>query len=292
MLAENYRIIQQLGAKRPRRFGEIYLAESIHTSQKVILKVVNKLKCDSIAVERLRNESSFSFTSEGLPSTLDFSEDASMAYLVREYFDGETIDNYWNKLRRKEQLPFLILFLKKLDDLLSELNTQKIVHCDIKPGNILVSGSSNEIKISLIDFGLALKTDAPEKRKMLFPLGYAAPELVLNHLEIVDYRTDYYAIGVLVWRLFAGKMPLIHPNPSVFTNLQLTHPLPDHDSIPRKILPLLKKLSFKYSFEIPPNRLSKEEVRKKLIEAIDTRYNDLSHFIADVEKSKIRRFWF
>ena len=112
MLWENYRIIHPLGNKRPGRFGEIYLVESTHDSQKAILKVVDKRKCDTVALERLRNEAKFSFDFAGLPTIYEFSEDTSMAYLIRNLIPGETIDSYWKKLRRREQMPFLVQFLK------------------------------------------------------------------------------------------------------------------------------------------------------------------------------------
>lgn len=292
MLWENYRIIHPLGNKQPRRFGEIYLVESTRDSQKAILKVVDKRKCDTIAVERLRNEAKFSFDFAGLPTILEFSEDTHMIYLIRNYFPGETIDSYWGKLRKREKMSFLVQLLTEINVLLERLQLEQIIHADIKPGNILIADSLDGITISLIDFGLSIKKEALENRSLLFPLGYAAPELVLNHLEIADYRTDYFAIGILIWRLFADKMPLVHPNPSVFTNLQITHPLPDHESLPRKMLPHLQKLAHKYRFELPPNRISREEVRQKLIIGRDQRYSDLADFISDIEPLKSRRYFF
>lgn len=292
MLSDNYRILERFGAARPRRFGDVYLVESIQTGQKAVLKVVNKTSVDLVALERLRNEAHYSFSTDGLPRIVDFSEDASIAYLVRDFVAGEPIDTFWKKLKKKEQLPFIIQFLKALAPLLTVLHEKRIVHADIKPGNIIISQRSEGIGVALLDFGLALHLDAIEERKLLFPLGYAAPELILNVLNCVDHRTDYFAIGVLIWRLFAGKMPLIHPNPSIFTNLQITHPLPDHSSLPKGLYPLLAKLTNKHTFEVPPNKLPRNEVAEKLVAARNRRYDDLSDFISDLEKLKNRRYWF
>ncbi|MFN5845526.1 MAG: protein kinase domain-containing protein, partial [Flavobacteriia bacterium] len=145
--------------------------------------------------------------------------------------------------------------------------------------------------VSLIDFGLALRTFEPNKRSTLFPLGFAAPELILNRLDLVDQRTDLYALGIVIWRLYDGKLPLTHPNPSVFTNLQLTHPLPESDKLPKGLHNLLQKLSAKHQFKTAPNLMDNQAVLAGLKEGMDQRYSELSVFIEEFRSLPKRQKW-
>lgn len=292
--SNKYLLQKRLGSQRKRKFGEIFLATDKRTDSKVVLKTVKTNSNDSTNADRLQAEASFSFDFSGLPKTLDFEETNAHIFLVREYYEGIPLDHYWTKLKRKQRLPFIIEMLKKLDPIFSHLKDQGIVHCDIKPSNILIEGQPEAFRVHLLDFGLSIRTydlEANRKRKLLFPLGFAAPELLLNHLDLVDQRTDIFALGIVIWRLFAGNLPLVHPNPSVFTNLQLTHPLPEHSEIKKKLHRILYKMSSKHQFKIPPNRMDQKEVKEFLSTAMDMRYVSLNEVTLELELITKRRFW-
>jgi serine/threonine-protein kinase len=167
-----------------------------------------------------------------------------------------------------------------------------VVHCDIKPSNILVKKTEDDFEIALIDFGLAVRTTEPENRKILFPLGFAAPELLLNELDLVDHRTDLFALGISCWNLFTGELPLTHPNPSIYTNLQLTHPLPDHSSLPKGLYPILKKMANKHVFRTAPNLMTAEERKMALKEGLLGRYATLSEVLIDLTNVPLKKNWF
>ena len=180
---------------------------------------------------------------------------------------------------------------EQLVPIFAHLNTEQIVHCDIKPENILINGTLDSFEVSLIDFGLSLHQHNFEERNTLFPLGFAAPELLLNQLEIVTQKSDIYALGILIWRLYSGHLPLTHPNPSIFTNLQLTHPLPEHTELPRKIFSILERMTVKHSFDLPPNKMKQEDVRSFLEAAMQKR-SDLTTVVSEVSALKVKRSWF
>ena len=290
-IAEHYRIIQKLGNQSQRKFGETYLVEHKETSIKGILKSVKKQLGREIVEDRLRREAQFTFELKGLPQILEFYESDSELLLIRAFIQGKQIDEYWQSLKRKEQVPFLISFLEKLVPLFTYLNQHSIVHCDIKPSNLIIETNGNDFDVHLIDFGLALNLLEGERRSTLFPLGYAAPELLLNHLDLVDQRSDLFALGILIWRLFSGKLPLCHANPSIFTNLQLTHRLPEHSSVPHNVYGILLKMCAKYQFQLPPNKMNIDDVRLALRQAIDNRYTSLNEIITDLSTCKKRGFF-
>lgn len=292
--SEKYRLEKRLGTQRKRKFGELFLATNKSTNQTVILKAVRLHQNETTAVDRLREEARFSFDFPGLPKTIEFQETQTNAFLIRAFVEGVTLDEHWTSLKRKRRLPFLLEFLQKLVPIFEHLQEHGIVHCDIKPSNFLIEQTSDSFEVHLLDFGLALRLSEKEvnrQRKLLFPLGYAAPELLLNHLDIVDQRTDIFALGIVIWRLFSGHLPLVHPNPSVFTNLQITHPLPEHSEVSRKLYAVLEKMTKKHQFSVPPNRMDQQEVKDLLITARNNRYASVEEVIDSLQKVKNRRFW-
>ena len=287
-ISEKYRIIGPLGKHRGRKFGSLFLVANKSTEETGVMKVVAKSDASVIAVERLKAEASFGFDSLGLPKILDFYDGEKEAILIRKYVDALPILERYDQIKKRDRHIFLCETLDKLGEILDHLHAQSIYHCDIKPGNILIDMDGN---VHLIDFGLSIKQPMAEPRKMLFPLGYAAPELLLNHLDLVDQRTDYFALGITLWRLYSGKLPLAHANPSIFTNLQLTHPLPESDDVPRRIQKVLDKMCSKHSFKIPPNTMQREAVQSKLSEGMGQRYSKFPEFLKDFQEAGNKRLF-
>ncbi|MGB0914582.1 MAG: serine/threonine protein kinase [Crocinitomicaceae bacterium] len=283
-----YEFISKLGDQKIRKFGSTQLVKDKHSGDLFVQKTIEKRKTKNSIWERLKQEAGFNFNFPGLPELTDFSENQDSISTIRPYVEGVTINHYFGKLKRKERLPFLKKFIEKLTPIFDYLSDQNIVHCDIKPSNILINGSLEQFDVYLIDFGLALNTEALEERKILFPLGYAAPELLLNHLDLVDQRSDIFALGILIWKLFTEELPLRHPNPSIYTNLQLTHPLPDHIELPKGLFSIVSKMTSKYQFKLPPNKLSQSEVRNSIQEGMANRYKNLTEVSNDLNTLKTR----
>ncbi len=294
-ISERFVLHRRLGSQRTRKFGEIFLASEKSSGQNVVLKTIRAIDGNEHVRERLRAEAHFTFDIDGLPKTLHFEESEQSIFLIRAFHEGVPLDEYWSTIRRRNRSLFLVELVQKLIPIFEHLASLQIVHCDIKPSNLLITPRvTNEFDVHLLDFGLALRRDELEQnraRKLLFPLGFAAPELLLNRLELVDQRTDIFALGILIWKLYAGKLPLTHPNPSVFTNLQLTHPLPEHSEISRKLQLILSKMCAKHSFVLPPNKMNQTEVNTHLVNAMEHRYGSLNEVLQDLEALQKRRFW-
>jgi len=286
--SERYLIERKLGNQRRRKFGAVYLGRIKETGEQCVIKSIEKTEATKHLCERLRHEATFHFSFEGLPKILDVFESDNELFVVRSFVEGTPIDEAWKQLKKKERHAFLEDLVEQLISILDHLDSLQIVHCDLKPSNLLLDKNQ---KLHLIDFGLALRRDENNDRGILFPLGFAAPELILNRLHLVDRRTDYFALGILLWKLYSDRLPLTHPNPSVFTNLQLTQALPESPEISTKIHVLLAKLSAKHNFRLPPNQLPINEVDDLLKEGMNLRYDDLNAFLRDFKAAK-RTSWF
>ncbi len=132
-----------------------------------------------------------------------------LPYLVVDYVEGVHIDKYCNthKLGVKERLS---LFLE-VCGAVQYAHQNLIVHCDLKPSNILVTEESVPM---LLDFGIAklldpvslgFATDIAQTRQRAFTLSFASPEQLSG--RPVTTATDVYALGVILYELLTGLSP-------------------------------------------------------------------------------------
>lgn len=133
-------------------------------------------------------------------------EDGS-PYLVLEYIEGEPIDEHCD--RRGLDLRQRLRLLGEVCTAVQFAHRNLVVHRDLKPANILVN---TEGRVKLLDFGIARLLEDTDAQLQTGPLGtrltpdYAAPEQFLG--EPVSAATDVYALGCLMYRLLAGRVPL------------------------------------------------------------------------------------
>lgn len=138
-----------------------------------------------------------------LAKIYEWEGDGAKGIVVEEYIGGVTLEEYIGekgKISEEEACGIIHELLEALLD----VHRSGIIHRDITPANLMISGDS---VLKLIDFGIARQKKA-EKRKdtaILGTVGYAAPEQF--GFQQTDDRTDIYAVGVLWNKLLTGKMP-------------------------------------------------------------------------------------
>lgn len=281
-----YRLLKTLGNQKKRKFNNVYLAEK--NGQKLVIKQIKK-NVPKYVLECFLQESKLSFSQKNLPQQLDFFQDDCNFYAVSLYKEGtplnELLQNISSKKRKEiaKRLPSLVF------PLLSEFHNMGIYHLDLKPSNLIVTNPNSIDEIHIIDFGMGIIKGHEVERKTLFALGYAAPELVLNRLNLVNETTDYYAIAAILWQILTGKFPFGHANPSMITNLQITYPFPDDTLITKTQLELLRKLGQKHKFQLPPNQYTLTDLDRFLKGAIISRDINIQEFILQWEESFLKR---
>ncbi|GCE02905.1 hypothetical protein KDAU_02340 [Dictyobacter aurantiacus] len=148
----------------------------------------------------------------------EYGEQGDLAYLVMPYVTGGTLREVLEKrgiLSLEEVVPIIEQAAAALDS----AHAQGIVHRDLKPGNILLHADG---RILLADFGLAkmLKdvTDQENTNGHLTSIGtivgtpeYLSPEQGTGNS--IDYRTDVYSLGVVLYQMLAGRVPFTGTSP-------------------------------------------------------------------------------
>ena len=146
---------------------------------------------------------------------LDFGvSDDGTVFMVMELVEGQSL----RKLI-KEQGPLLPSatgeILAQVCGAINEAHSQKVVHRDIKPDNIIVSPSPNGVRVKVLDFGIARLRDSSslgnltQTGAVMGTPHYMSPEQCLG--EELDGRSDIYSLGVTLYEMLSGVVPFNSP---------------------------------------------------------------------------------
>lgn len=275
-----------------RKFGETHFVQHEITEEKGVLKLIQKEGLSEKILARLRVESTLSFEEKGLPEILCTFENEHYFSFVKRYQEGILWKEYVDQLSNKDFYRHLPKAIAQLIELLHIVHQKGYIHGDIKPSNILIHAlSPDDFQLALIDFGLSFPIGKINHEKLSFPLGYAAPELILGQLDLANETTDFYSLGITIYNLITDTIPLAHIHPEIFVNLQLTHPIPENSKIPKSVSTLLEKMTAKATFPLPPNRLSSEKINELLIAGIQEREN-YETLLKEWNSLEIKKKWF
>ena len=137
--------------------------------------------------------------------------------LVMEDFGGTSLNEWVGKVKQKSLQEFLEIAIA-LSNTLDILYRERIIHKDIKPSNILINPVTKQVK--LIDFSIASLLPR-ETQTLVNPnvlegtLAYISPEQTGRMNRGIDYRTDFYSLGVTFYELLAGELPFVVNEPLV-----------------------------------------------------------------------------
>jgi serine/threonine protein kinase len=135
-------------------------------------------------------------------------------YFVMEYVDGLPINDYCDR-QRLTMRQRMELFIQVCEGV-QHAHQKAIIHRDLKPSNILVTQVDGRPAPRIIDFGIAKATSQPMEAATMFTqvgsvigtLGYMSPEQAGSGGEDIDTRSDVYSLGVVLYELLVGALPL------------------------------------------------------------------------------------
>ncbi|KAI3636608.1 hypothetical protein MIR68_005297 [Amoeboaphelidium protococcarum] len=132
-------------------------------------------------------------------------EDSSNVYMILELCENKTFVEMIKK-RRKLLEAEARYYMKQLLDALTYLHQKRVIHRDLKLGNLFLSGSM-DIKVG--DFGLAtiVKYDGERKKTICGTPNYIAPEILFDREHGHSFEVDLWSIGVILYTFLVGKPP-------------------------------------------------------------------------------------
>ncbi len=150
--------------------------------------------------------------------------------------------------RRLLDLSERLTLALQLCDALSAVHQARLIHGDVAPKNVLVDLKAMRLK--LCDFGLATRLDSELRRSSEGPprgtLEYLSPEQTGRTNLAVDYRSDFYSLGVTLYELFGGQRPFLATDAMALLHAQIAlspHPLHElNPEVPEAIAAIVHKL--------------------------------------------------
>jgi serine/threonine-protein kinase len=269
-VGDAYRIEEELGGGGMSR---VFLADEERLGRKVVIKVLPPEMSAGVNVERFEREIQLAAKLQHphIVPLLTAGAQDDLLYYVMPYIKGESLRA---KLSREGELPVAeaVHIIREVIDALTHAHAEGVVHRDIKPDNVLLSG-----KHALVtDFGVAKAVSSSTGESSLTSLGvalgtpaYMAPEQAAADPH-VDHRADIYAVGTLAYEMLCGRPPFTGTNPQTILSahvMQTPDPLTSHRAT---VPPALNDLVLRCLEKKPADRPQRAEDLLPLLQAIST----------------------
>jgi len=246
---DKYEVIEALGEGA---MGSVYKVRHSLLDEIFALKVLSsELARSEKYVQRFHREGRIAARIEHphVVRVTDLGQDRSRHFLCMEFVDGETVEDL---IEREGALPEgrALKIVGEIAEALAAAEEHKIIHRDIKPGNIMVTRRG---QAKLTDLGLARQVESDEVRltvqgAAMGTPAYMAPEQTRGAHE-VDKRADFYALGATLFHMVTGRYPYVGTSVSEVIIKVMTEPVPDprsvnaalHDEIAELIMKMIAK---------------------------------------------------
>ena len=226
-IGSTYAIKRRLGAGG---MGEVFLAVEVAAQRQVVLKALrgaaaeeanrNLLKDEAVKIGQVLHPNVVALYVARM--------DCAPPFLVMEYVDGLTLAE-WQRAGTRTLAERLDVYAQVLRGV-GAAHRKGIVHCDLKPQNVLVRTDEGAACAKVVDFGLgrvlgdrSLRLEAGDPRGGTVP--YMAPEQFPPVGEVSE-RTDIYALGALLFELLSGQPPFVEASHEEYRRAHLLRAVP------------------------------------------------------------------
>jgi len=250
----------------------VWKARQVSLDRTVAIKVLSShLSTDADDIEQFKTEAQAEakLKHPGIVQVYDANVEAGLCYIVQEFVDGYSVGDW---VRRKGRLPeedTLLVAGYIADALAYAWETAGVIHCDIKPDNILIDADGSP---KITDLGLArtisAMTDDRISNEVMGTPAYMSPEQIQG-LPDLDCRTDIYSLGAMLYHCVTGKMLFQGEGEEALMEKQLSEQVP-----------AARELNEELSVAICG------VIEKMLVKDRDERYQDWEAVRADIGRAK------
>jgi serine/threonine-protein kinase len=192
----------------------VYRAQDHTLNREVAIKILHHhLSAEPESKARLQREAQAvaQLHHENILEIFDYSGmDSESSYIVTEFIDGQTLKQ-WAATHPPEHPEVAALIAAEIGGALAHAHSLGIIHRDIKPENVMIRKDG---LLKLMDFGIAQVVDWQRMTvtgQLLGSPAYMAPELIEG--RPLDFRTDVFSVGIMLYQLATGSLPFFGKNP-------------------------------------------------------------------------------
>lgn len=210
VLGERYKLLNKVGEGG---MAVVYKATDLKLNRSVAVKIlkdsfkendeiIGKFKREAMALANLSNAN--------IVNVLDVGTQDGINYIVMEFIEGKTLKEI---IVEKGNMPVevAVRIALKVSTALECAHKNNIIHRDIKPHNILVTADGT---VKVTDFGIAKSMDSStiaHTNTIMGSAHYFSPEQAKG--GYIDYRTDIYSLGIVMYEMLVGKVPFEGDSP-------------------------------------------------------------------------------
>ncbi|BAB73981.1 trifunctional serine/threonine-protein kinase/ATP-binding protein/sensor histidine kinase [Anabaena sp. FACHB-709] len=234
--------------------SEVYRSIRQEDNQSVIIKVLKQEYPTPIELTRYKQEYEITrnLDFDGVIKAYSLEPYYRTLVIILEDFGGTDLRDFHNINSIEKFLAIAI----KITDTLAQIHAANVIHKDINPSNIVFNPKTGEVKI--IDFGIATvftreNTTLKHPNVLEGTLAYISPEQTGRMNRALDYRTDFYSLGVTFYELLTKQLPFDTTDSLELVYCHLAkQPIPPHEihsNIPKTLSDIVMKLMAKTAEE-------------------------------------------
>lgn len=264
ILARRYELQELIGGGG---MADVYKAQDKLLDRAVAVKILHQQYAnDAEFVEKFRREATAAakLAHPNIVNIYDVGEDGGSQYIVMEYVSGPTLKEVIQQKGCLEPIE-AVRIAKEIASALESAHRNNLVHCDIKPHNILVMPDGH---IKVTDFGIARAVSASTMTysgSVMGSVHYFSPEQAKG--TVITTKSDVYSLGVVLYEMLTGQLPF---NGETSVSIALKHlqeePVPIRQLNP-SIPPVLEAIVQKAMSKDPADRPSSTEFYADLNQA-------------------------
>lgn len=266
VLDNRYKVIEKIGVGG---MADVYRGYDELLGRTVAIKILHaNFASDEGFVGRFKREAQNAgrLSHPNIVNMYDVGYDQGYHYIIMEYVEGQTLKEYIQE-RGKLSVDEAVKFAVAIAEGLEHAHAMGIVHCDIKPHNMLITKSG---RLKVTDFGIARAMNSQNTmmytNSVMGSAHYLSPEQASG--KAIDGSTDIYSLGVVLYEMLTGRVPYEADTPIA---VALKH-------VKDKLIPPTR-----YNPSIPP--LLESVVMKALQKKPADRYRSVSEMIGDLRMS-------
>ncbi len=265
VLNERYKIIKELGKGG---MAIVYEAQDLLLDRKVALKMLRpEYVNDTDFVRRFRHEAKAvaRLSHPNVVNIFDIGQEGKYHYLVMEDIEGKNLKDIIKKKGKLEIVESLDI-ARQICSALVIAHKNNIIHCDIKPHNILIT-PDKQVKVT--DFGIARAVTSSTMTITDTIVGsahYFSPEQARG--GEIKTRSDLYSLGIVLYEMLTGEVPFKGDSPISVALKHIQEPPKRPSLINPEIVPAAEKLVMKAIAKDPEARFSNADEMRECISKV------------------------